>query len=303
MIDRLRRVTDLFVEGTERYLGMDQDHKPILIWVNKLNSFETEEARRDGLVRRGERILALSKDDNPERRSLEASLARWTDEELASARVGQVSEEIYLQVINDIESEEEWREKLAMMRRLPQLLADQQATDNDPRRKQLDEVTTDYLEEIRKRQETRQKERLAEFTGIERSRLERDFFDSWTNRVSLDEYMEEKQVTELFYAIRDCVATEKGRTEDGVILWDHTDCNHASRLCNERSQVRSLPEAVIEKAIEALESISIPQRESGNSDAPPSSSGSSEQPSTAEDSTVSTPDETPPAAPMTSASQ
>lgn len=300
-MDRLRRVTDLFVEGTERYLGTDDQSKPILIWVNKLNSFETEEARRDGLVRRGERILQLSVEGSPERQSLKTSIAGWTDTELARARVDQLTEEIYLEVINDVEGEEEWREKLAMIRRLPSLLADQKAPADDPRRAHLEEITTDYLEQIRIRQEKRQKERLAEFEGVERERLERDFFESWMNRISLDEYMEEKQATELFYAIRDCVATEKGRGADDAILWDHTDCDHTSRLCNERSQVRSLPEAVIEKAIEALEAISVPQRESGNSDAPPSSSGSSEQPSTEEGSTASTPEVTSPVAPMISA--
>lgn len=301
MIDRLRRVTDLFVEGTERHLGMDNENKPILIWVNKLNSFEVEEARRDGLVRRGERMMQLSKEESPERLSLKSSISRWTDDELAEARVNQVTEEIYLQVINEIEGEEAWRDKLGMLRRLPQLLADQQAPEGDPRRTQLDEIITEYLDTIRTRQEARQKDRLADFAQLGRDKLETDFFEAWLNRTSLDEYMEEKQVTELFYAIRDCVGTEKGRSEDGAILWDHSDCDHSSRLCSERAQVRSLPEAVIEKAIEALEAITVPQRESGNSDAPASSSASSERPSTVEGSTASTPAETSPVAPTISA--
>lgn len=302
-MDRLRRVTDLFVEGTELYLGMDDGGKPVLIWVNKLNSFETEEARRDGLARRGERVLQLSKEDNPERLALEMSLSSWTMQQLAEARASQLSEETYLGVVNDIEAEAEWQEKLALMRRLPSLLDDSGVSSEDPRWKELDEIRTGYLNEIRTRQEKTHAEQVREFLATDREELQKSFFEAWSNRASLDSYMEEKQVTELFYAMRDCVATERGRTESGAILWDHTDCNHNSRLCTERADVRKLPEGIIERVIETLEEIVVPQRESGNSDAPASSSASSERPSKEEASTASTPEETSPAVPTISAPQ
>lgn len=302
-MDRLRRVTDLFVEGTELYLGMDDGGKPVLIWVNKLNSFETEEARRDGLARRGERVLQLSQQDNPERLALEMSLSNWTMQQLAEARASQLSEETYLGVVNDIEAEAEWQEKLALMRRLPSLLDDSGVSSEDPRWKELDEIRTGYLNEIRTRQEKTHAEQVREFLATDREELQKSFFEAWSNRASLDSYMEEKQVTELFYAMRDCVATERGRTESGAILWDHTDCNHNSRLCTERADVRKLPEGIIERVIETLEEIVVPQRESGNSDAPASSSASSERPSKEEASTASTPEETSPAVPTISAPQ
>lgn len=302
-MDRLRRVTDLFIEGTERYLGNDEHGKPTLIWVNKLNSFETEEARRDGMVRRGERIMQLAKEDSPERLALAANVDNWSMSELAEARLGQVTEEIYMQVLNDLEAEKEWQERLAMIRRLPTLLDDQNAPPDDPRRTQLEDLMTEYLQEIARRQTALQQERLAELAEMEREALEAAFYDGWRQRASLDEYMAEKAITELFYAIRDCVATERGQDPDGKRLWDHTDCNHAQRLMDQRSQVRALPERVIEIAQDALESINVTQREAGNLAAPASSSGSSEQPSEAGASTVSIPEETSPAVPTISASQ
>lgn len=298
MLDRLRRVTDLFVEGTERYLGMDGDGKPILIWVNKLNSFEVEEARRDGLARRGERILSLTKPDSPERLAVEATIAAWTDEQLRVARVEQLAEDIYLDVINELDGDEEWREKLATMRRLPTLLNDQRAPEDDPRRQELLDLQTSYLNELRARQDKQHRAKLDDLSGLERAVIERDFLEAWRNRVSLDDFMEEKRVTELFYALRDCKGTERGRSSDGTLLWDHTNCNHAARLCSDRAEVRLLPEAVIEMAVDTLDDITVPQRESGNSDAPPSSSGSSEQSSAPEVSSPSIPMETPSAVPM-----
>ena len=302
--DRLRRVTDLFVEGSECYLGMDRDNKPVMIWVNKLNSFEIEETRRDGMVRRGERILQLSKEDSPEYQSIKATLDRWSDEDLRQRRVDQRSEEIYLNTINDLEGDEVWAEKLSMMRRLPTLLDDQKATVDDPRRDQLEKLNNEYLEALRQGQEKRQREFLTEIEQLDRETLEEDYFEAWRNRVSLDEYMEEKRVTELFYAMRDCVATEKGRdSTTGRLLWDHSDCNHASRLLQQRKQVRELPETVIEKVIDILDDVTVPFRESGNSDAPASSSASSERPNEEADSTASTPEETSPAVPTISVPQ
>ena len=67
--ERLRRITDLFEEGVVVPLGEDLDG-PILLWVNKLNSFQVEEARRDGVARRGMRLAELGKPDTPERAAI-----------------------------------------------------------------------------------------------------------------------------------------------------------------------------------------------------------------------------------------
>jgi hypothetical protein len=304
MIDRLRRVTDLFVEGRECYLGMDEGNKPVIIWVNKLNSFETEEARRDGMVRRGQRIMELSKEDNPEFVQLQATVHRWSDRELAERRVDQKSEEIYLEVVNELQSEESWAEKLAIMRRMPDLLRDSKAPDSDPRYAEVEDLNSQYLNEVRERQAAKQEQALREFEGADRAEMESEFFEAWRERVSLDEFMQERRITEMFYAMRDCVATEKGR--DSVtnrVLFDHTNCNHAERLLQERKQVRELPEYLLNQVIDLIDDITVPQRESGNSDAPASSSASSEPRNEEADSTASTPEEVSPAVPTISAQQ
>jgi hypothetical protein len=89
-MDRLRRVTDLFVEGRTLYLGNDDENKPVLVWVNKLNSFEVEESRRDAVSARGLRLLELEKEESPERMAMWARASRWSDDDLADNRVGQI---------------------------------------------------------------------------------------------------------------------------------------------------------------------------------------------------------------------
>lgn len=297
-LDRLRRVTDLFVEGTELFLGMDDEQKPVIVWVNKLNSFEVEEARRDGVAARGLRQVELQKAESPERAAIMARIDKWSDEELAQNRVAQIADEIWLQVINDLEADEEWAEKVAMVRRMPQLLADANAPEDDPRRKELEELNLAYLEEVRVRNERSQREKLEEFKGEDREKLVEAFVEQWEARVSLEEFMAERRITELFMALRDCQAEEIPDGQGGR-RWNHARCDHTQRLLDTRSQVKTLPEGVLDKASEVLEGLTVPQRESGNSVAPESSSESSERPSGAEDSTPSSQGETQEGVPTT----
>lgn len=300
MLDRLRRVTDLFVEGTEVYLGTDDNHNPVVIWVNKLNSFETEEARRDGMVRRGQRMIELAKDDNPEYRHVRSLVDTWTDDQLREARVEQRAEEIYLEVINDVQGDEEWAEKLAIMRRMPTLLEDEKAEASDPRHEQLEQLQNEYLNTIRERQEAKAKQALKELASEDREDVEKAYFDAWRERVTLDDFMQERRATEMFYAMRDCYATQKDRdATTGHFRWDHSRCHHAERLLQERKQVRELPEHVLNQVIDAIDEITVNQRESGNSDAPANSSVSSGPQSEEEDSGASTPVEISPGARMT----
>lgn len=298
-MDRLRRVTDLFVEGTELFLGMDDEQKPVVLWINKLNSFEIEEARRDGVAARGLRLLELTKEDNPERLAITHQLGRWDDEKLRQYRVGQMSDELYLNVINDLEADEEWAEKLPLLRRLPQLLDDENAPEDDPRREQLGDLNTEYLDVLRVRSENAQKAALKELKDVSRKDLEEDYLEAWRNRISLDEFMAERRMTEIFAAVRDCRATEAAGATGGK-RWDHSRCDHTERLLNARSAVKTLPEPVIEKIVDTLEDLTVPQRDSGNSDAPASSSASL-GPSSAPEapSTPSSPAETPLAVPTT----
>ena len=60
-----------------------------MVWVNKLNSFEIEEARRDGVAARGRRSWNWTKEDNPESLALKLTMDRWTLDELREYRVGQ----------------------------------------------------------------------------------------------------------------------------------------------------------------------------------------------------------------------
>lgn len=297
-MDLLRRVTDLFVEGTELPLGLDNEGKPVVVWVNKLNSFEVEEARRDGVAQRGLRLLELSNAEGPELKAQLHLIGKMADHELRAARVQQMGDEIYLRVMNDMETEDEWVEKLTILRRLPSILADADAPDDDPRHAQLSQLNQEYFAEIRKRLAQAERNALVDLEETPRKHLETEYLEAWRQRLTLDDFVAEKRKTEIFLAMRQCRATFQGAGEHRK--YDHTDCDHTQRLLNERSQAHGLPEELLGRVLDALDGVTVPGRDSGNSAAPASSSGSSEPTSAPEaTSPASTPGATPPAVPTT----
>lgn len=297
--DRLRRITDLFVEGTEVYFGNDSQNRPVVSWVNKLNSFEMEEARRDGQTARGIRVAAMTGDDSAELKATMATISSWSDERLAEMRVEQMTEELYLEVLNDIEADPEMKDAVDLVRRGSEILDDDSAGEADPRREQLSKAQAKYLEAIRVGQEKAQRHALDEVRQNSRETNVEDFLEAWRTRATIDLFMEERRITEIFYSLRECVATIVGTGNDGKPLFDHTHCNHAQRSLESRKDVRQLPERVLERIIDAIDDISVNPREAGNSAAPGNSSASSEQPSAEAASVPSIPVETPSAAPTT----
>jgi hypothetical protein len=137
----LQRVTDLFVEGAEAFLGTGDDGKPVVVWMNKLNSFEVEEANRDASVRRAERMAELGP-ESPETRGAKVEIDLMSDTELREAIVNDQDAEITSEAYDNLQARKDWRELDDHIRRAPQLLADDGVSPDDPRFATLQEKTT-----------------------------------------------------------------------------------------------------------------------------------------------------------------
>lgn len=284
-IERLSRITDLFLEGKELHFGDDADGSPVVVWVNKLNSFEDEEARRDGAAARSLRVLGLS-DDNPEIKNAREELGEFGKDELIQIVAAQSFDEDYLLAIDDVESEPEWVENLGVLR-MGTLLEDADIAEDDARVKQVNELNAKYMTAIQTSTDKRQKDRRIEYADLPSEDLCDLFIKNWKNRVGMADFLAEQRVTQIFYSLRDCQGVRKGGG------WDHSGCKHI-RLLSERSQVRSLPEDVLERAVEVITELRMDSRTAGNSGVPANSSESSGRPKLEEESTPSTPEVTSP---------
>jgi hypothetical protein len=270
---KLKRITDLFTEGDTCFLGDDENAKPVCIWVNKPNSLEEEEARMDAQSTRTQLLLAMSDPSHPEIQNANMILSEWTDEELFQAATNQKYEENITLAVHDIEADEEWNEKLEYIRRQPELLDDAKVPDDDPRRVQLAEYNTEYLNKVQELLAVRNDKTMKEVKEAGREKAEEDFMKTYKDKLSIDSYVMESKMTKLFYAMRECEAQRKGEGE-----WDHSKCNHSNRLVEHRGEIRELPEHVLNLVIQTFDNLAVGAKNLGNFPEPQSSSESSAPP-------------------------
>jgi hypothetical protein len=290
-IDKLKRVMDLFEEGKELVLNPNrgEGEPPALLWVNKPNSFEVDEARNDGIAARSLRIQRLKSGEDPAIRAFDLEIEPLTDEEIIERVVQNHFDTDYILAMDDVELDEEWTAKLEMIRRGGAALEDAGVPQDDPRWAELTKTSEEYMAVLRAKLDERQKARTLTYDGKSRGELRDDLLNQWVEREGMAEFLAEKRITEIYFSTRDCLATQ--RREDG--RWDHSACDHGVRLLDARSEVRSLPEELLTALHDTLSALEIDPRTAGNSDAPVSSSASSEPQSAPEDSTPSIPVETP----------
>lgn len=297
----LRRLSDLFVEGAEAYLGDDDNGKPVVIWMNKLNSFETEEAQRDASVRRSERMAELGK-DSPEVRGASVEVALWSDQEIRERIVADEADAILVETFQNLQSIEDWADLEDYIQRAPALLADEEVKPGDPRFETLDEKLAEYNRRLVAERDKVVEDHIKDLAGIPRDKLEAKFMEGWRSRRTSDEWAIARRTTELFLSARACDAVMEGggRTLAGEIVWDHRECDHSVRFFSERKSLHRVPDGAMKVLRDVYEGLRIPARTAGNSDAPASSSGSSEPSDVPEaPSTPSSPAEMPDAVPTT----
>ena len=271
---RLKRVSDLFVSGKELVL---QEDPLVMVWVHKLNSFEEEDARQDGLAYRSVRLLSIEKDgdQHPAIASLMLEFEAADHDTRSEMLANLYSQDDLVAAMDDVDTEERWQDRSEMLRRRD--VIETVASDED--KQNLVDEMKEYFEEIQKNLKRRTDERQYEFRAYSEEALRKEFRKKAAEAVTLSDFISERDITTIFYALRDCESDTPG---------DHSNCTH-KRLLDDRDQVRDLPEELLEKVQAALASIEVNPREAGNSDAPQPSSGQSEQHSEEEASQDSSP--------------
>lgn len=267
---KLKRIVDLFTEGDVCFLGDDESAQPICVWVNKCNSIEEEEARMDAQSARTQFLLSLADPFHPEMQNANMILSEMSDEEIFKAAAEQKYEENLTLAVHDVESDEEWTDKLDYIRRQPELLDDAGVAEDDPRRKQLDEYNSEYVLYAQGLLDTRNAKTLEEVTTEGREKAEKDFIESFKDKKSIEHYVIEGKITRLFYAIRECEAQRTGDDE-----WDHSKCDHGKRLLSDRSEIRELPDHVLSRISATYDQIGVGAKNVANFPEAPNSSESS----------------------------
>lgn len=292
-MERVKRVTDLFVEGRVVPLGSDEDGSPVLLWINKLNPFEDEECRRDGMAARSQRVLELNDPATDDYRSLHFHVDKLDKEALIENRINVHFDEDYVLAMDDVELDPAWSERMTYIKRMETLHEDAALAESDDRRQRYITAKEEYFNATREAALKRQEEHRREWSALSLAENKETYLEETIEKLGMQDYMAERRITELYYAIRDCKGVADADAEDG---FNHKDCDHRKKFLESRAEVKELPPGLTAKLQEGLALVTVDRRSSGNLAALMSSSELSEQPNSPEESTVSIPVVTPPVA-------
>lgn len=282
-IAELKRVTDLFVEGLEVVLREGAD--PVLLWVNKLNSFETEEARRDGMAARSRYILSLKEIGTPEWANLQATVTEMGETGLKDELVALQDNDFFLKAADSIRLDPEWAERLAVVERPT---ADQTSEE----KALVEKINSDYVTELGTRIAALKETATRDLMSMDVGSLRESYQEKWLERRAMESFSREYQKTQLYFSVRTCQASKK---MPDTSAWDHSDCDgHHQRALDDREEVAQLPGALFTRLLTTVQQVTMSRSDARFSDVLASSSASSAQPSEVEESTPSTPAETSP---------
>lgn len=278
-------IMDLFTEGLVAPLETPSG-KIITIWVNKLSPFEKEDADRLGRGARAKRLLEWDSDED-EQAVFTLETRDQSDDDLVQGLAAQEAAAHFYQAINEIRTDESWKEKLEYLN-TAELLESTSPEASEEDRALHQKISQEYSDAIEAVQKRLQRDFCADMLAEGREKILEKYHKAWRDAEGMRAFYAERQIAEIFFASRECKAKEKSRDGDEVV-WDHSKCNHEVRIMSNRGLVRTLPDQVRTAVVAALQALELTPDAVGNSDAPTASSESSEQPSKAEDSTPSTP--------------
>jgi hypothetical protein len=278
---KLRRVSELFERG-EIVAIDDPRGEPLTFWVMKPNDFEKDEALKDGRFGRAIRAQAFDRDP-VETAAVHAVVDGLEDADLVQQALQAKNLEHFTQAQDEVRTDKAWTERLAVIDRA-EIAADRPATPAEVTA--LAQISEEHQAAVLAIQARLSLEYNDELTSMTRDDLEKGYIASWRDNASINAFYEQRRQTEIFFALRDCVATKV----DGA--WVHTDCHHEDRILEGRAQVlTSLPDELLAKVVAILAG-QMSLAEAGNLDAPSVSSEPLEPQSKPEDSQPSTPTET-----------
>lgn len=271
---KYRKLPDLYVRGTE--LPFEDG---TVMWLQVMNPFELEEARRDAQVAKARFILAMKEVGSPDYDNLRGVFAARSTDQIVDEICDIYYPEHFTKAMESVETDSEWKERVEVLRRADEVI---NLPEEDPEHKLLTKINTDWLTEVNKRVQDEQDYLRRELEALEVDQLFERYEEQWVERRGTAIAMSAYNLAEVFYSCRVCDAV---KTDDG---YNHDACDHKMRVWETKEEIKELPEELFTVVRQGLTAVSMTVREAKNSDRLLSSSASSQQPNQVEESTAST---------------
>lgn len=308
--DRYKRMTDLwrpgevlvYQEGTPADDGVEPPVPGVpdtLVWVQKLNRFESEECRSDADTAKTRTEMILRDLDSDAYKTITMGAQQLTDQQIIDALVASRYSKHMAEAANSVQADPSWHDKLDVIQRtdLRGATTEEEAI--------VAKLSREYFDEVNKRVEDRDAEERRSVTQLDGEVLRKEYIDAFVDSRGSAIWQRELRIGEVMFGIRMCdaelcetVVDHAGneRCQDG---WHHNACSH-ERLYLEAREVRDLPDMLFDRYVAAFNRVNVAAGQAKGSGSRAHSSEPSPAPSEPVDSTVSTQDETSPEAAGTS---
>lgn len=237
---KLRRITDLFEAGELKVFG--EGDGQVAIWVKRLNTFEREEALRDGRLARG-LVVESYKSDPEYKATMEGLLLGYAREQIEAQLATRDVQELRGKAVSDMRSEDAWAEKWEIIER--GALAEDQP---EAQQKAYQKVVSDFTTEVQVRLDIALNERRAELSGLSLGEVQDKWREFFVDSVAGEAFHKARRKTEVFYALCD-VETEVG--EGGEVR--AVKGGERPRLLQSRDEVESLPDELLFLVVDSLD--------------------------------------------------
>ncbi len=272
----LRRLTQLFETGEVVRLD-DESGEPLLVWVQKPNQFETEEARQDGRAAKARVRLVLDNPESNESLLVRADVGRMDKEQLVESIVELRSPEYHRLADNAIRGDAEWGKRLLIMERSEGDLSEEET-------EAVHQLNVDWVNDYTERVRLAGEDDRRKLADYEHAALAELYGEEYAKTRELGAFIRESQLTELYYAVRACLAT----WDEERARWVHERCDHSVRVFPDREAVRHADGELLNVIASAYNRLRIPLDAAKGSARRTSSSEPSRPPSEEEESQAST---------------
>lgn len=267
MLGRRKKVTDLFVRGTEVLLP-DGSY----LWLQPLNAYERDEAIQAAQVARSRLVLAL-KDGGEERLKLQGRIEETGREKFIAEYAQLKANQKQSDFVSELEDDPDWAERTKIL--LDSNLADAATAPEPAEVAYMEKLSSEWFAELESRVSHEREWIVRQLGDMSDDDLLEDYLEYWLDVRGGVVAQAEYSLTELWRGTRLCDAN--GDKADG---FDHAACaGHQELLFADRLDARSAPDELLELLREGFRTLLMNTRDPKDSASRSNSSASSPQPS------------------------